>query len=695
MLSDILKISIFSAAAVFFSGRASAQCVTISGLPDTITTCKNSTVQLNATVSVPAGPLITQDTIWNPAAGLSNPNIINPVATIGTTSVLYTLTIQALTPTNYVVNGNFNAGATGFTTSYIPGTGGTYGLLSNEGQYAVTSNPNLVHTNFVSFFDHTTGVAAGSSMMVINGAAASNVNVWCQTITVIPNSFYDFSAWGASTTPSNPAILQFAINGIPLGTPFALPTTTGQWVQFHALWFSGTNTSITICITDQQTALSGNDFAIDDIAFRQQCFTTDSVYIRVTNLQPGINKVIKLGCTSDTVNFTALNLGGDVPTQYKWDFGDATASQLQNPQHVYLAQGQYTIKLITKRNGCSDSTTTTIDTRHPLQAAFTVDHDSVCIGTPIQVTQTDVVTGPGTYYWNFGDGQTDNTASPAGHSYTAAGIYTITHAITDQIPCHDTVKTTVSVFPSPFTTFDIVDTVFCLGGATTVTGTATPGFSQLNWNFGDGFSINGTYKNRHSYEQTGNYIITLKVDYPLCPSVVKTHTVQVLPQPIVNLGRDTTICPHGDAIKITNEVYDPAVTYLWSTGQTGAAIVINDTGNYWLRGVSSGGCTAADSLLVSNACYLNIPNSFTPNGDGMNDYFFPRQLLASRVEKFSMKVFNRWGETIFETTNVNGRGWDGSLNGKNQNTGTYIYTIIATIEGLGEQKYQGNVTLLR
>ena len=101
-----------------------AQCVNIIGLPDTIIACKNSKVQFNPSVTS-AGLLATSDTTWSPSTGLSNANIINPVATMGTASQLYTLTIQALTPNNFVVNGDFSSGNTGFTSAYGPGTGGT------------------------------------------------------------------------------------------------------------------------------------------------------------------------------------------------------------------------------------------------------------------------------------------------------------------------------------------------------------------------------------------------------------------------------------------------------------------------------------------------------------------------------------------------------------------------------------------
>src|SRR5690606_6796167 len=94
-------------------------------------------------------------------------------------------------------------------------------------------------------------------------------------------------------------------------------------------------------------------------------------------------------------------------------------------------------------------------------------------------------------------------------------------------------------------------------------------------------------------------------------------------------------------------------------------------------------------------CYTDIPNAFTPNGDGENDYFYPRQLLSKGVAAFQMTVYNRWGQKIFETNSTNGRGWDGKFNGKDQATGVYIYQIKAVLNNGKIEEYTGNVTLMR
>jgi len=685
--------SFFLLVLTVISFQAGAQCVSIANLPDTIDACKNTTVQLSPSVVGASTNLRTLDTFWTPAAGLSNPDVINPIATLGTTSALYTLTVTALTSNNFVNNGNFSSGPVGFTTAYVPGFGGSFGLLSIEGTYAVTTNPSLVHTNFANFPDHTGN--AGGQMLVVNGSSTANTNIWCQTITVVPNSQYDFSAWGASTTNSNPAVIQFAINGVLLGTPLALSTINGQWSQFHALWNSGSNTSIDICINDQQTAPSGNDFAIDDIEFRLICTAKDSVYIRVTNLKPGIDKVVKLGCAADTVHFTALNNGGEDPDQYQWDFGDNNGSLDRDPIHVYPTQGLYTVKLLTKKRGCVDSTSTTIDTRHPLTVGLTVDKDTICLGGSFQFDNSgDNTTTPPAYYYDFGDGTTGTASNPA-HTYAAVGVYTVKHAVTDQVPCADTARVTVVVVPSPTADFVVSSDKICQGNNIDFLATASPGYDTLMWNYGDGTILLDTLTTRHAYDANGNFPVSLTVGYPQCPTILINKNIEVYPFPNVDLGPDTSVCPNSEAVVLANSDYNAGTTNLWSNGETGNSILVTTPGAYWLNVTNAGGCSAADSITVRNACYLDIPNAFTPNGDGTNDYFFPRQTLSSRLTRFKMQIYNRWGGLIFETTSLNGRGWDGTFNDKPQPQGVYIYLIEGQINGGAVEKYQGSVNLLR
>ncbi len=169
---------------------------------------------------------------------------------------------------NAVSNGDFENSAnhySGFTSSYTKNTSS----LIAEATYAVIKDAHSEHPNFASFNDHTKGDGTGY-MMVVNGAATANVTVWSETVTVQPNTSYVFSVWGTSVNSASPGVLDFSINGTQLGN-ITLTSTTGSWQNFTVRWSSGSNTSATIGIVNQNTASSGNDFALDDIVFAPVC----------------------------------------------------------------------------------------------------------------------------------------------------------------------------------------------------------------------------------------------------------------------------------------------------------------------------------------------------------------------------------------------------------------------------------------
>jgi gliding motility-associated-like protein len=100
--------------------------------------------------------------------------------------------------------------------------------------------------------------------------------------------------------------------------------------------------------------------------------------------------------------------------------------------------------------------------------------------------------------------------------------------------------------------------------------------------------------------------------------------------------------------------------------------------------------------VVGRDCYINIPNSFTPaGGDELNKYFMAQDPMFSGATSFKMDIFNRWGENVFTTTNLNSRGWDGKFGGKDQPIGTYVYQINVVFKNAERKTYTGNVTLLR
>jgi len=222
------------------------------------------------------------DQYWIPSATLDDSTSLTPIATPTTTTTYYFLSYYE-DDTNLVVNGDFESGSAGIISSYNVGTGSS-GLYP-EGTYAVVHYPGAVHPGFpTNLYDHTNGTIAGN-MMAVNGAGTPNTNVWSQNITVIPNTNYVFYTWVATLVAANTSEvsqLQFSINGLLIGNVFTAPYPASLgWQQFYTIWNSGASNTALITIVNQNTTLSGNDFALDDIHFAPIIPATDSVTIYV------------------------------------------------------------------------------------------------------------------------------------------------------------------------------------------------------------------------------------------------------------------------------------------------------------------------------------------------------------------------------------------------------------------------------
>ena len=128
--------------------------------------------------------------------------------------------------------------------------------------------------------------------------------------------------------------------------------------------------------------------------------------------------------------------------------------------------------------------------------------------------------------------------------------------------------------------------------------------------------------------------------------------------------------------------------YYWNTGETSETIVIDSMGNYSVELTSFEGCKSTDTVqILWSGTPFYLPNAFTPNGDGLNDSFkaIPRY---DYVNKYHLNIYNRWGQRIYETTDINS-GWDGSYKGSPCIIGAYVYHIV--YEEFGQQPVESKV----
>lgn len=356
-------------------------------------------------------------------------------------------------------------------------------------------------------------------------------------------------------------------------------------------------------------------------------------------------------------------------------------------------------------NGCESRRRHIMVKVSAIGAVFALQKDTLCITDPLITINTSAGDSLA-YLWNTGDEYTSN-ARNIEHLYRHPGFFTVKLNIVSRDGCRDssTRKVWVSPVPDVALTMDTRDV--CMGDEVLFTLKYTEGYSYISWDFGD--NNRETLDDRenqarneqtllertHAYDKTGTFFFSINAHTPGCPLQEIQDSVNVHEMPQVNLGADSSLCLHGKSLHLENShPAKPGYRYLWSTGETTPGIEVRHHGDFKLT-INTPYCSNSDEVHIAKDCYIDIPNAFTPNGDGTNDYFFPRQLLASSLAQFKLQVLNRWGQLVFETTNPEGRGWDGSFNGTAQPGGVYIYLIQVAFRNGRSEAYQGNVTLLR
>lgn len=216
------------------------------------------------------------------------------------------------------------------------------------------------------------------------------------------------------------------------------------------------------------------------------------------------------------------------------------------------------------------------------------------------------------------------------------------------------------------------------------------------WNLGDGTVVNGIQNPIHTYNEPGNYMVILEVkNDSINPCTdLDTAYIEIKSPPEINLGNDTSIC-YGIPLYLLSS--DDGNLYQWSTGSNSNSIFIQSEGIFWVDVKNECG-TDTDSIEVEIdycGCRAELPNAFTPNGDGVNEYF---AIYSSCVfENFNFIILNRWGEIIFESDDQHFR-WYGIQKSTELPSDTYVYRMKYTYwlnnEYIEDQR-RGKIILLR
>lgn len=183
------------------------------------------------------------------------------------------------------------------------------------------------------------------------------------------------------------------------------------------------------------------------------------------------------------------------------------------------------------------------------------------------------------------------------------------------------------------------------------------------------FWNNGLADSMQTIAATGFY--SLEVRHLFCNTLKDTIFINYIEFPSHSFPRDTTICL-GDTLELDATV--PNASYQWSDLSSQGINSISEEGQHFVN-VTVEGCSRTSPIYIEHKdCLplLEMPNVFTPNGDGHNELFYPRKV--ERIPEATLYIFNRWGQKLFETSDLS-QGWDGKYNGQDCVEGTYSWAI--------------------
>ncbi len=343
-------------------------------------------------------------------------------------------------------------------------------------------------------------------------------------------------------------------------------------------------------------------------------------------------------CNPSVVSFGDSSLNA---TSWLWYFGDGDSSILQNPTHIYTADGTYNIQLIIQgSSGCSD--TLLMDSLLVVSsssASFTAINATGCV--PLVTDFTDQSVNAVSWFWDFGDGSTSANQHPT-HIFNQPGIYTVTLVVANALGCSDTlIMNNLVTVRGAVPSFTLSDSLGCNPLQVRFTD-HTQGAVSWDWNFGDG-STDSVASPTHIYSLAGNFIATLIThDSSGCVSSLSyPNAIQVNTMPTALFSTsDSVIC--GSLPVSFNNLSLNADSVVWFFGDGNSSTDFSPIYTYsamgsfypFLIAYNASGCS--DTFQLSNAIKIN----YQPVADFTSDIVQGCASLPVSFTDLSAEVFN-------------------------------------------------------
>jgi gliding motility-associated-like protein len=559
-----------------------------------------------------------------------------------------------------------NTGATCGYTRYKVYSGGQYPnlnlpvYLQSLFRYPVIATGNCQFSNISFSIQNLVGV---SSVLWDFGDPASGINNTSTSLTpihffsqqgsyVVKAILYNANGCGADT-------IRKLVHAGPLSVFLGNDTTICQGDTLslriripnaHNQWSTGSTDTI-VKITQ-----AGTYWIRANIS---ECVATDTINVFVRSLPSFFLGNDTSICSNSSLTLSAVPNPSNV--SYTWNTGSAASNINVN------AAGLFWLRAIDNAFGCSYTDSINIQVKQLPNFSLGVD-TSLCQKDTLVLNT--LVTGATSYIWSTG-------ASSSSIKVFQTGTY---WADVNKQGCvyRDSINTVFK--PTPIVSLGR-DTTLC-EDVTMQLDAQNPGYQYL-WQDN---TINQTYL----VGQAGLYFVkvtnngcfakdSINIDYDL--------------KPVFTLGQDLNIC-EGMTVVLQPSIQNAqGANYLWNTAATTASLPVTQTGQYSLT-VSNHCGDKTDAIEVKKgACQIYVPSAFTPNSDGLNEIF--KAEYGENITDFKLQIFNRWGQKIFESKNIN-NGWDGRYKGLSQPIGTYVWIIwYKAVNDSNEKMMKGVIQLIR
>ncbi len=650
--------------------------------------CQNGQVTITATPNTVG----TYNYAWTVPSGVTNPGnvasftsstagsysviITDPATNCASTSATGIVTINP-NPSVVVNNPSICSGANA-TVIATPTPAGTY-------NYAWTVPTGATNPGNVATF--STGTAGIYEVII------TNTSTGC----------FSSIASGTVSTNANPTVTvnDEVICQNNAATMVATPAPTGT---YSYVWTVPTGASNPGNVSTFNTS-TGGTYSVVITNTTSGCSSLSASGTVTVNSNPTVTVNNPSVCEGAAATVTATPSPAGT-----YDYVWTVPSGVTNPGNVASfsasVAGAYSVIITNSVTGCFSASASGVVTIN-MNPTVLVNNPITCSDIPIAMTATVTPSGAYNYAWTVPSGVT-NPGSAASFNSAVAGSYSVvvTNSVTGCVSASATGILTVNSNPQPIFTSDV--TQGCVPLTVNFTN-QTPNSNDCQWTINNGVVLNGCGSVSYTFNQAGCYNITLETTSNEGCTGSSTITNMICVDDIPNASffpQNTPVSTLDPIVQFIN-TSNGATGYIWNFGDSSAVsnevdpthIYGSFEANYlvMLVAISDAGCvdTAYAPVQVQEELIYYIPNTFTPDADPINNVFEPVFASGFDPQGYSLWIFDRWGEILFESHNTE-VGWDGTYNGSIVQDGTYIWKIEFKLSGNdGKVMDNGHVNLIR